>query len=71
MRGSESTPGAPTQGRTMTQAFAHQLPNSGTIYFLTDAGIDALKSAGAALGRHHRRVLSVIQGDTHIDVICG
>jgi len=55
----------------MTHAVADKLPNSGTIYFLTDAGIDALKSAGAALGRHHRRVLSVIQGDTHIDVICG
>ena len=55
----------------MMHAATGSLPGSGTIYFLTDAGIDALKSAGAALGRHHRRVLSVIDGDTHIDVICG
>ena len=59
------------QSETMTQAATRTMPQPGTIYFLTDAGIDALKSAGAVLGRHHRRVLSVIEGDTHIDVICG
>lgn len=55
----------------MTQAASGGMPSAGTIYFLTDAGRDALEKAGAALGRHHRQVLSVIDGDTHIDVICG
>lgn len=55
----------------MTQAATGTMPESGKIYYLTPAGADALKSAGAVLGRHHRRLLEVIEGDTHVDVICG
>jgi len=45
--------------------------NPGKIYFLTTAGAGALKSAGTVLDKHHRRILQLISGDTHIDVICG
>lgn len=55
----------------MTQAATGTISEPGKIYFLTPAGEDALKSAGPGLGRHHRRVLEVIDGDTHIDVIRG
>ena len=55
----------------MTQAAAGMGPGPGKIYFLTTAGADALKNAGAALDKHHRRILQLIDGDTHVDVICG
>jgi CheY-like chemotaxis protein len=44
---------------------------TGKIYFLTAAGLSALKTAGTGLDKHHRRVLQLITGDTHSDVICG
>lgn len=45
--------------------------NSGNIYALTEAGAKARAASGATLDRHSRRVLQVIDGDTHIDVIRG
>jgi CheY-like chemotaxis protein len=53
----------------MTQAAAGMGP--GKIYFLTQAGASALRSAGAVLDKHHRRILQLIDGDTHADVIRG
>jgi CheY-like chemotaxis protein len=50
---------------------ASAMPPAGKIYFLTEAGGSAVKSAGSALEKHHRRILQLIDGDTHVDVICG
>ena len=50
---------------------ASGMPPTGKIYFLTEAGGSAVKSAGRALEKHHRRILQLIDGDTHVDVICG
>lgn len=55
----------------MTQPAAGMGRGPGKIYFLTAAGAGALKSAGSALEKHHRRILQLIDGDTHVDVICG
>jgi CheY-like chemotaxis protein len=45
--------------------------NPGKIYFLTTAGASALKSGGPVLDRQLRRILQLVVGDTHVDVICG
>jgi CheY-like chemotaxis protein len=47
-------------------------PAGERIYRLTEAGAAALrKGAAAGLEQHQRKVLQLIQGDTHIDVIRG
>lgn len=48
------------------------LPKGERIYRLTEAGAAALrKGAAAGLEQHQRKVLQLIQGDTHLDVIRG
>jgi CheY-like chemotaxis protein len=44
---------------------------SNRIYRLTEAGAAALRKGGANLEHHQRKVLQLIQGDTHVDVIRG
>lgn len=45
--------------------------DTGEIYRLTDAGKKAVASVSSPIGRHHRRILQLIVGDTHLDVIRG
>jgi CheY-like chemotaxis protein len=45
--------------------------DSGEIYRLTDAGRKAAANVSSPIGRHHRRILQLIVGDTHLDVIRG
>ncbi len=45
--------------------------NTGEIYRLTDAGRKAASNVSSPIGRHHRRILQLIVGDTHLDVIRG
>lgn len=46
-------------------------PETGRIYRLTQAGASARGKGGGGLEQHLRKVLQVIQGDTHVDVIRG
>jgi CheY-like chemotaxis protein len=47
-------------------------PSAEKIYRLTRTGADALRNKGAAkVDQHQRKVLQLIQGDTHVDVIRG
>jgi CheY-like chemotaxis protein len=41
------------------------------IYRVTEAGATALRKGAAGLEQHQRKVLQLIQGDTHLDVIRG
>jgi len=45
--------------------------HAGEIYRMTDAGKKAVASVSSPIGRHHRRILQLIVGDTHLDVIRG
>jgi len=45
--------------------------DTGEIYRLTDAGRKAASNVSSPIGRHHRRILQLIVGDTHLDVIRG
>jgi len=58
----------PTRGQNPGR---HPKADVGEIYRLTDAGKKAVASVSSPIGRHHRRILQLIVGDTHLDVIRG